>query len=245
MTKRYREFVDVMEEQLERGLQQEEILDECARAMADTVEKDGVIHVFGCGHSQMFGQELCFRTGGLVPVNAIMIPQYSIYPRARLSQMMERTEGFAPAVLDTMHTTPNDLMIIVSVSGRNAAGVDMALAAQKKGMKVIAVTSLDYSSNVTSRHSSGKLLKDISDYVVDICGVKGDAVLSDPRVTEKFCSTSTVVAMSLLIGIMGQAIEILADRGIDAPIWVSGNLDRGDAVNAKHMENYKGRVDII
>lgn len=245
MKKRYQEFVEIMEHQLHQALRQEVVLDDCARYIADTVEKGGVIHVFGCGHSQMFGEELCFRTGGLVPVNAIMIPQYNIYPRARLSQLMERTEGFAPAVLDTMTTSPHDTMIIVSVSGRNAAGVDMALAAKKLGMNVIGVTSLEYSTNVVSRHSSGKLLKDVSDVVLDICGIKGDSVLEDPRVSEKFCSTSTVVAMSLLVGIVGESIQLLADRGINPPIWVSGNLDRGDEINQAYMKQYKGKVDII
>lgn len=245
MKKRYVEFAEIMKEQLDQALQQEEILDACAQILCDTVMNDGLIHVFGCGHSQMFAEELCFRTGGLVPINAIMIPQYNIYPRVRLSQMMERCEGFAPAVLDTMQTSPADTMIIVSVSGRNAAGIDMALAAKEKGMKVICVTSLAYSTQVTSRHSSGKLLKDVSDIVLDICGVKGDAVLKDERVSEKFCSTSTVVAMSLLIGIIGQTIQNLADKGINPPIWVSGNLDRGDAVNAEYMRRYKGRVDIL
>lgn len=243
--KRYHEFINIMNDQLQRALTQESILDECAQAFTDTVANGGVIHVFGCGHSQMFGEELCFRTGGLVPVNAIMVPQYNIYPRVRLSQIMERCEGVAPAVLDTMHTTPYDTMVIVSVSGRNAAGIDMALAAKAKGMKVICVTSLDYSTQVVSRHSSGKLLKDVSDIVLDICGIKGDSVLEDPRVSEKFCSTSTVVAMSLLIGVVGQTIQNLADMGINPPIWVSGNLDRGDEINAEHIKNYKGKVDIL
>lgn len=237
MKKRYVEFAQIMNQQLQMALQQEEVLDECAEVLSNTVSKNGVIHVFGCGHSQMFGEELCFRTGGLVPVNAIMIPQYNIYPRARLSQMMERCEGFAPAVLDTM--------IIVSVSGRNAAGIDMAIAAKRKGMKVIGVTSLGYSTQVTSRHSSGKMLKDVSDIVIDICGVKGDSVLKDERVSEKFCSTSTVVAMTLLVGVIGETIQKLADRGINPPIWVSGNLDRGDEINNEYMKKYKGKVDII
>lgn len=245
MKKRYIEFAQIMKVQLDQALQQEEKIEACARIISDTVRHDGLVHVFGCGHSQMFGEELCFRTGGLVPINAIMIPQYNIYPKVRLSQVMERCEGVAASVLDTMQTSTADTMIIVSVSGRNAAGIDMALAAKEKGMKVICVTSLDYSTQVASRHSSGKLLKDVSDIVLDICGVKGDAVLEDERVSEKFCSTSTVVAMSLLIGIMGQAIQNLADEGIDPPIWVSGNLDRGDAINAEYIKKYKGRVDIL
>ena len=243
--KRYHEFVTVMEQQLHQALQQEAILDECADILTKTVAEHGVIHVFGCGHSQMFGEELCFRTGGLVPVNAIMIPQYNIYPKVRLSQVMERQEGVAKAVLDSMETSPTDTMIIVSVSGRNAAGIDMALAAKEKGMKVIGVTSLAYSTQVKSRHSSGKLLKDVSDVVLDICGVKGDSVLSDPRVSEKFCSTSTVVAMSLLVGLIGQTIQNLADLGINPPIWVSGNLDRGDEINNAYIKEYKNKIDIL
>ena len=245
MKKRYVEFVEVAEEQLHRALQQEDILDLCAETLADTVQNDGIIHCFGCGHSQMFGEELCFRTGGLVPVNAIMIPQYNIYPKAKLSQIMERQEGVALSVLNTIYTTPHDTMIIVSVSGRNAAVIDMALAAKEKGMKVIALTSIEYSSNVTSRHSSGKKLMDIADIVLDICGIKGDAALSDPRVSERFCSPSTVVGMSLLVGVIGQTIQNLADRGINPPLWVSGNVDRGDVINNEHFKNYKGKVDIL
>lgn len=245
MKKRYVEFADIMKEQLNQALQQEDILDQASEIMSDTVATGGVIHVFGCGHSQMFGEELCFRTGGLVPVNAIMIPQYNIYPNVKLSQIMERQEGVAQGVLDSMVTTPKDTMIIVSVSGRNAAGIDMAIAAHNKGMKVIGVTSLNYSNQVTSRHSSKKLLKDVSDVVIDICGVKGDSVLEDSRVSEKFCSTSTVVAMSILVGIVGEVIVKLADRGINPPIWVSGNLDRGDKINEEYIKQYKGKVSIL
>lgn len=243
--KRYIEFADKMESQLHNALKQENELDMCAEIFTQTIMNEGVIHVFGCGHSQMFGEELCFRTGGLVPINAIMLPHYNIYPKAKLSQMMERCEGFASVILDTMNITKNDTMVIVSVSGRNSAGIDMAMAAKEKGMKVIGVTSLAYSTQVKSRHSSGKLLKDVCDIVLDICGIKGDAVLKDERVIEKFCSTSTIVTMSLLIGVVGQTIQYLADQGVEAPIWVSGNLDRGDAINQKFMEKYKGKIDII
>ena len=245
MKKRYVEFADIVKEQLDRALLQEDTLNEMSRVLADCIKAGGVLHVFGCGHSQMFGEELCFRTGGLVPVNAIMIPQYNIYPNVKLSQIMERMEGVAAGVLESMITKPQDVMMIVSVSGRNAAGIDMALAAKAKGMKVIGVTSLDYSTQVTSRHSSGKMLKDVSDIVLDICGIKGDSVLYDERVSEKFCSTSTVVAMTLLVGVVGEPIQLLAEEGIDPPIWVSGNLDRGDEINKEHIKNYKGRVSIL
>lgn len=243
--KKYLEFAKICQEQINEALKQEEILDQVSIMLKECIKNGGVMHVFGCGHSQMFGEELCFRTGGLVPINAIMIPQYNIYPNVKLSQIMERQEGVAKGVLLAQNPKVQDLMMIVSVSGRNAAGIDMALAAKELGIKTICVTSLDYSNNVTSRHSSGKLLKDVCDVVLDICGIKGDSVLYDERVSEKFCSTSTVVAMTLLVGIVGETIKLLADEGIDPPIWVSGNLDRGDKINAEHIKKYKGRVSIL
>ena len=102
--KRYNDFTQIVKQQLDQALLQEEVLDKCAQVIAETIEKDRVVHVFGCGHSQMFGEELCFRTGGLVPINAIMIPQFNIYPRARLSQLMERNEGFAEGVFIVSNT---------------------------------------------------------------------------------------------------------------------------------------------
>ena len=243
--KRYEEFAKIAQDQINEALKQEETLDLIASMLAECIKSDGVMHVFGCGHSQMFGEELCFRTGGLVPINAIMIPQYNIYPSVRLSQIMERQEGVAEGVLLAQNPKPQDLVMIVSVSGRNAAGIDMALAAKKLGLKTICVTSLDYSNNVTSRHSSKKMLKDVCEVVLDICGVKGDSVLYDERVSEKFCSTSTVVAMTLLVGIVGETISLLADAGINPPIWVSGNVDRGDKINAEHIKKYASRIDIL
>ncbi len=242
---RCKEFAEVVKSQIDQTLRQEKEIDAVCDALSECFTHDGILHVFGCGHSQMFGEELCFRTGGLACVNAIMIPQYNIYPNVKLSQIMERQEGVAYGVLDSMETREQDIMMIVSVSGRNAAGIDMALAAKEKGMKVIAVTSLDYSNQVTSRHSSGKLLKDVSDYVLDICGVKGDSVLHDDRLDENFCSPSTVVAMTLLVGIIGDVIEKMLDEGITPPIWVSGNLDRGDQINKEHIKKYRGRVMIL
>ena len=58
-------------------------------------------------------------------------------------------------------------------------------------------------------------------------------------------SMGLLVAMTLLVGIVGQVIQNLADLGVDPPIWVSGNLDRGDEINAEHIRKYRGKVDIL
>lgn len=118
----------------------------------------------------------------------------------------------------------------------------MALAAKAMGMKVITLTSLKYTNGVTSRHSSGKLVRDVADIVIDMGGIKGDAALHRENVKENFCSPSTIIGMSILVGLVGEVIVKLADQGIEVPIWVSGNLDRGDAVNQEYIKNYHGKV---
>ena len=55
-----KEFYEVIEKELAASLAQEEVLNQAVEAMSETVAAGGVIHVFGCGHSQMFGEELCF-----------------------------------------------------------------------------------------------------------------------------------------------------------------------------------------
>ena len=54
--KRYQEFAHIMQQQLEEALKQEDIIEQCAQKIANTVMNDGIVHVFGCGHSQMFGE---------------------------------------------------------------------------------------------------------------------------------------------------------------------------------------------
>ena len=50
---------------------QAERLEQAAQAVFATMRADGVLHVFGSGHSHALAEEAFHRAGGLVPVNAI------------------------------------------------------------------------------------------------------------------------------------------------------------------------------
>ncbi|MDT2762303.1 SIS domain-containing protein [Aerococcus urinaeequi] len=231
----YKEVVKQMETQVEGNAQT--VLD-AADACAKSIKNNRVIHVFGTGHSQMFPMEVFYRAGGLVPVNALLTPHYSLYPRAKLSTLQERIEGFSDEYLSLENTSSKDTMIVISMSGRNASSVDMALKAKEIGMTVIAVTSLAFSGHVSSRHSSGKLLKDVADIVIDIKCIEGDAVLSMEGLEPKFSGTSTVLGMLAMESIMARTIENLVNEGIEPPIYVSSNLDKGDDINKKLIKQY-------
>lgn len=243
---KYQEYHSVIKAQMETQFEQEgPNIERAAEYCAASVSSGRVIHVFGCGHSQMFAMEVFYRAGGLVPVNALLIPHLALFPKAKLSTLQERIEGFTGEYLDLEDTDPRDTMIIVSVSGRNAGVVDMALEAKKIGMKVVALTSRQFAGSTTSRHSSGKHLMDVADVVIDVKCVSGDAVLEMEGLEPRFCGTSTVLGMAIMESIIAQTVENCVKVGYTPPIYVSSNLDKGDAINAEHIKNYSKIISCL
>ena len=243
---KYLEYRDVISEQLARQFGEEsENIEKAAEYCANSVCSGRVIHVFGCGHSQMFAMEVFYRGGGLVPVNALLIPHMALFPRAKLSTLQERVEGFCGQYLELEDTDPRDTMIIISISGRNAGVVDMALEAKKIGMKVVALTSRQFANSTTSRHSSGKHLMDVADVVIDVKCVSGDAALSMDGLEPHFCGTSTVLGMAVMESIVAQTVENCVKAGYTPPIYVSSNLDKGDAINAEYIKKYSKIISCL
>ncbi|GLI50371.1 MULTISPECIES: SIS domain-containing protein [Tepidanaerobacter] len=243
---KYLEYYSIIKNQLKMQFEEEkESIEKAAEYCANSIMSERLIHVFGCGHSQMFAMEIFYRAGGLVQTNPLLIPHMALFPKAKLSTIQERVENFTPAYLELINTDEKDTMIIVSISGRNAGVIDMALAAKKKKMNVIALTSLDFTNSVSSRHSSGKLLKDISDVVIDIKCVAGDACLSIDGMKHKFCGTSTVLGMAVIEAIMAQTIENCVKLGYIPPVYVSSNLDEGDAINEEYIKKYRNIIECL
>ena len=243
---KYLEYYGVIKDQLEAQFEQEGLnIEKAAEYCAASVSAGRVIHVFGCGHSQMFAMEVFDRAGGLVPVNALLIPHLALFPKAKLSTLQERVEGFADRYLSLEDVDARDTMIIVSISGRNAAVVDMALEAKRIGMKVVALVSKQFAGSTTSRHSSGKNLMEVADVVIDVKCVSGDAALEIEGLEPHFCGTSTVLGMSIMESIIAQTVENCMKAGYVPPIYVSSNLDKGDAINDKHIKNYSKLITCL
>jgi len=243
---KYLEYYDVIKDQMKQQFEEEgKQIEQAAAYCAESIKKGRVIHAFGCGHSQIFPMEIFYRAGGLVPVNALLIPHLALFPKAKLSTLQERVEGFSDKYLELENTSPDDTIIIISISGRNAAVVDMALAAKKIGMKVVALVSRLFADSTTSRHSSGKNLKDVADVVIDVKCVSGDAALRMEGVEPSFCGTSTVLAVTLMEAIIAQTVENCVKDGHIPPIFVSSNLDKGDAINAEHIKNYSDLISCL
>ena len=221
---------------------QVEDITRAAEIVADTVAAGGVVFTFGTGHSHCIAEDAVYRAGGLVPVDAILEPSLTGTTDVSKSERLERLEGFAPAILDHRRMTPEDLLIVISNSGRNAVPVEMAMEARARGIEVVAVTSLRYAEAVTSRHSSGKKLHEVADVVIDNGTEFGDAELRLEGVSNPVGPMSGIAGMFVIHAIMAGAAEVLLSRGIDPPVWESGNKDGASERNARRMDGYLGRI---
>ena len=237
-------YFDVCRETAEKVLRtQREALEKAAEAVADATEKKKSIFAFGASHAGLITQELFYRTGGLVTVNPIRAPgmMLDMTPITGTSKL-ERLEGYGKLILEGEKIGEGDLLILHSVSGRNAVAIDMAAEAARRGVKIIVLTNMNTSRNVSSRHSSGKKLYDYADILIDNCGEKGDAGLALEGLPEKAGPTSTVVGATILNAVAVRAMEILLERGIEPPVFISANLDGGDEHNARILEEYRDHI---
>jgi uncharacterized phosphosugar-binding protein len=223
------------------------LIDQAARAMADAVEQGHCLFAFGCTHSSLPIQDLVYRAGGLMLVNPIFGPGIAaldIKPTT-ISSAMEQMEGYAKVILDNSPIKAGDVLILVSVSGRNAVPIEIAQLAKERGIKVIGVTSREYSEAVTSRHPSGKKMNDFVDICLDNKAPKGDAVLDDKGVPQKFNPVSGVTSTALLQALVSATIEELLERGITPPVFLAANVDGGAEYNAHLIEQYRDRIFFI
>ncbi len=221
-------------------------LEELVDWMAGAVRADRRIFVFGSGHSGLLASELFYRTGGLALINPIIAPGLTVESRpVQAGTMAERVEGYTPLWLEAADPRPKEVMIAISVSGRNPAAVDMALTARQKGLRVAAVTSLPYSRSVTSRHSSGLRLFEAADLVVDIGGEPGDALVAIPGSAGRVGPTSTVVGAALLNAAVCGVVCDLAGEGGRPPVFMSANEAGGDEHNRKLLERYRNLLTYL
>ena len=217
---------------------------QAAKLIADAIELGHNLFAFGCTHSSLPIQDLVYRAGGLMLVNPLFGPGITaldIKPTT-LSSAMEQMEGYAKVILDNSPMKSGDILILVSVSGRNAVPLELAQLARERGIKVIGVTSREYSEAVSSRHSSGKKMNDFADILLDNKAPKGDAVLQAEGVPQKFTPVSGVTSIALLQSLIAATIEELLHRGIVPPIFLAANVDGGKEYNARLLAQYRDRI---
>ena len=128
--------------------------DRAADRIADQVAADRLVHVYGPGgHSNLAAQEIFFRAGGLMHVSAILDEGTLLSSGALRSMAIERTPGYGRVVIADWGLGEGDLLILVNAYGINAALIDAALEARRRGVFLIGVSSRRHAEPLPERRA--------------------------------------------------------------------------------------------
>jgi uncharacterized phosphosugar-binding protein len=204
-------------------------IEAAAQAFAKSIESGGRVYLFGSGHSVIPVLDIFPRYGSFVGFQPIYDPRLMwsnvVGPGgARELLWLERQEGYVAVVLLSYRLEPRDSMLVFSHGGLNAAPVEMALEAKKKGLLVVSVSSQQNRRQAKATHSSGKTLADASDIAIDNCVPPEDALVAVEGIAEKFAAASTVAAVSVAMALVAETGARLVRNGTKPPTFVSPNV---------------------
>ena len=198
-----------------------------AELIADAFEKGGILQAFGSGHSHAGALEIVERAGGFAATKMIQEPVKG--------GALERIEGVGTAIMSRVEVKPEDVVVIISYSGRNPLVVEVAQVAKERGARIIAITCLEISKNLTSRHSSGKMLYDFADVILDVMGVPGDTTIKVAEEIPPICPMSSIAAAALIQATLLETVKIMHAKGVVPDLRISANTDDGANV-ARSLE---------
>lgn len=211
-------------------------------AATEAVERsagaDGLVYIFGTGHSHMLAEEAHYRAGGLALTVPILSTPLMLHESAVASTAFERMPGLAASVLRRYPIGSSDVLVVVSNSGVNAAIVEAAEAGKTLGATVIAVTSQDYSRQAAQGR---RRIADIADIVLDNGAPPGDAIVSVPGSQLRVGPISTSVGAALLNAVFAEAAARLQSSGLAAPVYLSANMPGAADVNERLVARYRPR----
>lgn len=216
----------------------EDAIEQAAQLLFDCEKQGGTIYAFGTGHSHMMGQDLYARAGGYAKVVPIVEIELTLLTHPTKSTTIERIPEYADVLEHLYHVKADDVVIVSSNSGRNGLVVEYTKRLKEKGAKIIAVTSLAHSKNISSRHPSGKRLFEYADVILDNRGPLGDASIKHNELISTG-PVSTIMSCFMLQAMMSTFIQKCIDDGMEEiPVFRSSNGDNADEFNKVLFDKY-------
>jgi uncharacterized phosphosugar-binding protein len=199
-------------------------LEAAARLCAEAIAADGLVHLFGTGHSRIPVEEMFPRYGsfpGFHPIVELSMTYHTDVVGSngqRQAMFIERVPGLAEVILDNFSFGPQDVMMIFSANGLTAVPVEMARGSRRRGLKVIAVTGVAQSLAGEPDPAVGGRLLDEADLVVDLCTPDADAMVTVPGLDTPVGPGSTLAYVAIVNALKVRIAQLLTERGMRPPV---------------------------
>jgi len=228
---------------------QAENIEKAAEIMAESIGNGGLVHMFGSGHSVLPVQDIFPRYGsypGWRPLMDMRLMWTNVIGSGGAKGLLwlERREGYAKILFENEPIKSGDVMLLFSHGGLNAAAIEVAQEAKARGLKVVAVTSMDNYNKREASHSSGKKLADVADVTIDNCCPAEDALVQIDNWKAPVAASSTVATVTISMALVAQLAAELSKRGLHRPVFVSPNVpgipaDNNDRVYIEYEKSLK------
>jgi uncharacterized phosphosugar-binding protein len=203
---------------------QADAMEAASQWCAEAIAADGLVHLFGTGHSRIPVEEMFPRYGSYPGFNPIVELSMTFHTQVvgangqRQAMYIERMPGLAEVILDNFSFGPRDVMVVFSAGGTTAVPVEMARGARRRGVRVIAVTSVEQSLSSAVDPVVGSRLLDEADLVIDLCSPHADALVAIDGVEAPVGPGSTIAAVTIVNCIKVRTAQLLAERGAMLPV---------------------------
>ncbi len=224
-TKYYEQISDVL---AKIHATQQGQFEKAGEAMATAIAAGKRVYLYGSGHSVIPVMDIFPRYGSFVGFFPLYDPRLMwsnvVGPGgARELLWLERKEGYAEVFLQSYPLEAGDVIIVFSHGGLNAAPIDAALYAKKKGLTVITVSSLANAKAAKATHSTGKTLPDVADIAIDNCVAPEDSQVDIGR-PEKVAAGSTMAVVFVAMSLVAETGARLVAKGHNPVTFVSPNV---------------------
>lgn len=208
-----------------------EQLDGIARAadwFAETILAGRMVHVFGSGHSRIMVEEMWPRYGSFPGFNPIVelsltFHQMVVGPNGqRQAMFLENVSGLAERILRNFDLSPRDSALVISSSGCNLVPIEIAALFRERGIRVVAIVSLEHLEASATKDPSGRKLSDVADLVLDTGAPVGDAMVGIDGLDTPVAPGSTVGGCLLINGIKAEVAARLVAAGQPPKVLTAG-----------------------
>lgn len=237
----FRRLYDTLESVVES---QGSEIETAATWMAESIANEGVVHLFGSGHSHMVAEEVFHRAGSLMPMNPMLDVNLTFMGSVNAT-LLERASGYGRVVVGSHDIRPGEVVIVISNSGVNPVPIEVALEAKALGARTIAITSDAHYRGAPSRHESGQRLAEVTDLVLDTLTPIGDAMIEIPDSYARTGGVSSVIGISIINALVVETASRLQKMGITPPIIPTMNLPGGDEAMEELVARYAARLPLL